>query len=115
MGPRFSLYFLLSLFSVFGCVRVEADKEAPTPTRLIVTRDNTGVKMQFQSVEGLRYSVYYRDSGVVNDEWKLLSNAKEIEGTGELILISDASPRARYRKYRIQSLVPVKRKDLKKR
>ncbi len=115
MGRRCSLYILLSLFSVFGCVRVEADKEPPAPTRLIVTRDKDGVKMQFQSVQGLRYSVYYRDAGVVNDDWKLLDNARELQGTGELILIADPSPRAVYRKYRIHSLVPVKRKDLKNR
>lgn len=115
LGRRCSLYFLLTLCSLFGCVRVEADKESPEHTRLIVTRDNSGVKMQFQGVEGLGYTVYYRDAGVANDKWKPLQGAVELIGTGELILIADPSPRAFYRKYRIESLIPVNPKDLKSR
>jgi|GEM_PF-913051 len=107
--------FLLFTASILGCVRVEADRKSPEPTRMIVTRDTKGVNMQFKSVEGLKYTVYYRSPNVPNHDWKQLPVATEIPGTGELILIRDSSPDAFYRKYRIQSLVPVSRNDLKNR
>lgn len=100
---------------LMGCVRVEANREPPQATRLIVTRDQNGVNMQFQSEADLHYTIYYRDTGVPNDTWKQLPNATELPGTGELILIHDPDPAAFRRKYRIQSLIPVSRAELQKR
>lgn len=109
---RFTFVLMLGVMSFLGCVRVEAKKETPVATRLVVTRDTHGVRMQFQSIEGRRYSIYYRDTNVPNDEWKLLPNASEIPGTGDIIKLSDPSPDAfLYRKYRIMSLIPVGKKD----
>lgn len=107
-------FIVFMMMGFLGCVRVEADRKDPEPTRMIVTRDTQGVNMQFKSVEGLRYTVYYRNVNVGNDSWKPLPIATEIPGTGELILIRDQSKGAFDRKYRIQSLVPVNLRDLKK-
>lgn len=111
---RSQCLIVLLVVGFMGCVRVEADRKPPEPTRMIVTRDSQGVNMQFKSLEGLRYTVYYRDASVASNSWKPLPSATEIPGTGELILIRDQSRDAYNRKYRIQSLVPVNIKDLKK-
>ncbi|MGA0334486.1 MAG: hypothetical protein ACO3N7_06680 [Kiritimatiellia bacterium] len=108
---RVSALLFFCLFSFFGCVRVDAERQGPTPTRLVITRDTKGVNMQFQSVEGLRYTVYYQEPGMAPGSWKQLPEATEIPGTGELILVSDKSQTAFRRKYRIQSLVPVKKQN----
>lgn len=106
---RVSAYLFFCLFSLMGCVRVEAERQGPVPTRLVITRDTKGVNMQFKSVEGLRYTVYYQEPGMSQGTWNQLPEATEIPGTGDLIQISDKSTSAPRRKYRIQSLVPVKR------
>lgn len=103
---------LMASLCMLGCVRVEAERDPHQATRLIVTRDTKGVNMQFQSDADLHYTVYYRDPAIPNDEWKQLPTATEIKGTGDLILINDPAPTAFRRKYRIQSLVLVKRKDI---
>lgn len=112
---RLRWLFLLLGSCLIGCVRVEADREPPQATRLVVTRDQNGVNMQFQSAADLHYTIYYRDTGIPNDSWKQLPNATELQGTGDLILIKDPSPTAFRRKYRVQSLVLMSRDDLKKR
>lgn len=111
---RLGWLYLLVGSCLMGCVRVEADREPPQATRLVVTRDQNGVNMQFQSAADLHYTVYYRDTGIPNDSWKQLPNATELQGTGGLILIKDPDPTAFRRKYRIQSLISVNRADLKK-
>lgn len=107
---RLSLTLMLCTMAFLGCVRVDADRQEPVSTRLVVTRDTKGVNMQFQSVKGLHYTIFYRDTEVPNNTWIPLPNAIELKGTGELILLSDTSPRAFQRKYRIQTLVPLKTK-----
>ncbi len=76
---------------------------------MLVTRDIKGVHMQWESVEGKGYTVYYREPWVPNDTWKELPGAVEIKGTGELIRLTDDSKNAHHRKYRIETLEPLRK------
>lgn len=106
---------VLAFLILTGCTTsAGADKAPPKPTRLVIAKDRNGVQMQFKSEEGLRYTIYYRDQGAARDAWNQLPNAVEIKGTGDLIQVSDPSRLAHSREYTIHSLVPVRRKDLKK-
>jgi hypothetical protein len=77
--------------------------------RMLVTRDINGVHLQWESELGKGYTVYYRSPQIPNDPWKELPGAVRIKGTGELIQITDDSENARQRRYRIETLEPVKK------
>ncbi|MEX2606953.1 MAG: hypothetical protein WD708_06375 [Kiritimatiellia bacterium] len=92
-----------------GCVRVEAARDSGEGIRMLVTRDINGVQMQWESVEGKGYTVYYREPWIPKNKWKELPGGVELKGTGEVIRLTDTSEDARKRKYRIETLEPVRK------
>jgi len=106
--PRLlTLVIGVALSALSGCVRVESAPDAAPRTRLLVTRDSTGVNLQWESEPGKGYTVYFFDSRLPNAKWEELQGATAIPGTGRLLRISDPAPGARFRKYRIETLRPV--------
>ncbi|WFB34822.1 hypothetical protein P3T73_11695 [Kiritimatiellota bacterium B12222] len=106
MKRSITIISILFCAGFIGCVRVDAKKQAPEAVQMVITRDNSGVNMQFKSEKGMNYSVYYRNPNIPNSKWSLLPIATNLTGTGELILIKDESRDAFYRRYRLHTIVP---------
>lgn len=114
-GVRFfrfaCLIGLLGSGVLHGCVRVDAARDTREGIRMLVTRDINGVHLQWESELEKGYTVYYREPWVPvpNNTWKELPGAVEIKGTGKLIRLTDDSTHARHRKYRIETLIPLRK------
>ncbi len=96
----------LMLIVLAACVRTEVPREVLSKTALMVSRDATGTTLQWQSREGERYTIMYRD-GKSGARWQPLPQATEVEGTGGMLVVRDTSPGAFYRSYRPQALIAV--------
>ncbi len=92
-----------------GCVRVEEPRESWQRTPMVITRDQRGVTLHLSTVKDQRYNILYQDPapGGGRTDWKILPNAKEIRGTGDVVEIFDDDPRAGRRNYRQQTLLAM--------
>jgi len=97
-----------------GCVRVEDRREPFSKTRMVITRDTKGVKLQWNSDQGQRYAILYKDPGTPGARWRPLPGYDQVIGTGGVMTVKDPSPSTPNRDYRIQTLVPVDQKELRR-
>ena len=95
---RLVLFLLLA-----ACVRVEENRNPSLqPSRLLVTRDMTGVRLTLQTQNNMGYRIYYREG---DQSWTLLPQGSLIRGTGEEVEILDPAPSAARRRYRSETIV----------
>ena len=96
--------FLGALVLVFcGCVHQEiVGKGGPrSETTLTVTRSGESVQLSWKSEPGKIYDVLYAEKLGGKTEWKVLSGAGNIRGTGETISFSDSIVNGVNRYYRL--------------
>ncbi|MCC5848763.1 MAG: hypothetical protein JJU29_11790 [Verrucomicrobia bacterium] len=100
---------ILLAIMAWSCVRVEEPRKSWQRTPMVITRDQRGVTLHLTTVKDQRYNILYQDPapGGGKTDWKILPNAREIRGTGDVVEIFDDDPRARRRNYRQQTLLAM--------
>jgi hypothetical protein len=80
------------------------DPAAPLETRLVVTSAGGDVNLEWQTVPGYTYSVFYTES--LNDPrgWKPLPQAQQVMGDGRTAKFQDHTPPGIRRYYRVRSV-----------
>lgn len=98
--------FLLAVVTA-GCVHEQAGVSSPAAfeNTLTVTRAGEEVTLSWPSRPDLLYTVMYTDK-LGGGQWKALSGAVNMRGTGDSILVRDSVIGAERRFYRLQT-VPV--------
>jgi hypothetical protein len=96
--------FLGALILVFcGCVHQEiVGKGGPrSETTLTVTRSGESVQLSWKSDAGKMYDVLYAEKLAGKTEWKVLTGAGNIRGTGETLTFTDSIASGANRYYRL--------------
>lgn len=104
--------FLGALVLVFcGCVHQEiVGKGGPrSETTLTVTRSGESVQLSWKSEIGKIYDVLYSEKLGGKTEWKILSGAGNIRGTGEPVIVTDSIVDGANRYYRLNIVLESQR------
>ena len=104
MFRKYAAAFLCVLIPAFcGCVHQEiSSKGAPAgQTTLTVTRSGEVVQLSWKSEVGKIYDVLYADKLGGRTEWKVLSGAGRLRGTGGELTFTDSITGGANRYYRL--------------
>jgi hypothetical protein len=105
--------FLLGMgltLGIAGCVRVEQKEYAKT--RLMVAKDMHGVQLQWVSDKDLKYQLMYRDPENGIQMWTPIPKYKEVDGTGEMIVVFLEGDHVKNMEFRVQVLMGMTRERL---
>lgn len=90
-----------------GCVsRQVVEMKPKSEVVLTVARSGSSVTLQWQSEIGTTYTVLCSPRLGGGGQWQVLAGAEQIQGTGELIEITDQVPETVQRYYRLHIGLP---------
>ena len=91
-----------SLMLATGCATVSVEEE-PSRTTLITARAGTEVTLQWESEEGVTYTVMYADKMSGSAKWAPVPGLESIRGTGGTLTHKDTVPEHIQRYYRLNT------------